>query len=154
MGYTIRIGQAVVAPDDGGEALTVEVQKERHPEAPVFPGDEMTGNSNARRPSYAGWADFCGETGLRELFFNEERGLMREHPGCFRITAKHLEAVQHALAAWRARYPMAVPRFAEIPSNETVAWSTIEAHLARLIWLEWWMRYALKTHSLPAIYNS
>lgn len=144
MSYSIYIGQAVVGTDDDGEALDVIVQETRDPRAPVAPGDEMTGDRNACHPSDSAWYDFCRATELTRLFLDEERGLMREHPGCFRITVQHLLDVRAALEVYRRRYPDAAPGFGAKPAD---------AHLARLIWLEWWMGHALRTCSLPAIYN-
>lgn len=144
MGYTIRIGQVSVGAGEDGQ-LRLAVREDRIHSAPHFERGVTSSGHNALSATYGAWGDFCAETGLRDLFFDEERGLMREHPGCFKLKAEHLERVQAVLIAWRAEHSGAVPRF------ET---SSTEAHFARLVWLEWWMRYALETCSIPAISNS
>lgn len=102
-------------------------------------------HKNVRWPSYGGWKDFAVEVGLDELFFDEEHGLMRPHPGCAVLREHHESAIALALAAYRVRYPHAVAGFDG--SDEDGA-------LARLEWLWWWVRWALDNCERPAIYNS
>ena len=151
MGYSIYIGQAVVRDDDG--QIRAVVLEEKHPEAPTAPNDSLTSDTNARHPSYAGWDAFVRAVGLRDLFFSEECGLMREHPGCFPITPAHLGRVRGALRAWRKKWPHASPGFMADDDRSETPEKVAAAHLARFIWLEWWMGHALRTCSLPAIYN-
>lgn len=157
MSYSIYIGQAVVVDSDGafgaGGELRVSVQSESHPEAPTAPNDALTSNTNARHPGYSSWDAFVRAVGLRDLFFSEEYGLMREHPGCFAFTPEHLRRVRDALRVWRKKWPHASPGFMADGDHDTTPAKIAAAHLARLIWLEWWMGHALKTCPLPAIYN-
>ncbi len=72
MGYTFTIGNAVPKhhkSDFPHLSATWDVDAMTHLHAPTFPNDEMTANSNSRSPSYSTWADFCNETGLRDVFF-------------------------------------------------------------------------------------
>lgn len=170
MGYDIYIGEAeVVRPQDDGEGteLRMRVRPCTHPDAPEFPGDEMTGKSNGRHPSYSNWAQFCRETGLYALFYGpskEERylGLLGSHPGCFMLTQCHLDAVRAAIGNWRATHPTKPPGWDPCPEgaslDERLRWMCRESvgHdpvLARLLWLEWWMRFAIQNCKVPAIYN-
>lgn len=93
MGYTFWIGEAVLEDADlrdeeGGYALTVDISVKTLslPDAPRFEGDELTGNSNERSPSYSTWTDFCRDEGLYELFYNSEGHLHGGHPGNVRLT--------------------------------------------------------------------
>jgi hypothetical protein len=63
MGYSITIGNAKPEfnKDDGELWARWTVDGLTLPDAPTFPHDEVTGNSNGRSPSYSGWADFCRE---------------------------------------------------------------------------------------------
>lgn len=91
MGYTIRIGNAVVEshwPDGKSEYqddpyVHWYVHCHHEDSAPHF---EDSGQGNDRSPSYTAWADFADSVGLREFFFNKESGKMREHPGCQKLT--------------------------------------------------------------------
>ena len=42
------------------------VARKTLPDAPEFPGDEMTGKSNGRHPGYGQWREFCEQVGLEE----------------------------------------------------------------------------------------
>lgn len=166
MGYTITIGNAVLvdygdAPDDwdGQYVARFEVKLETHSEAPAFPGDEMTGQSNQRSPSYSAWEDTMREAGLGGLFHPpgtepETRNYFAfpEHPGCQAITPAMLATVSAAIA--RRQEVSSKP-----PGFMGRKWQPgdpgpYDACLARLLWLEWWMAWALKNCVRPAIQNS
>ena len=125
-------------------SLQVQVKRTKHKDAPVFKGDELTGDGNSRHPGYGAWGDFCGDVGLGDLFFNRNAGLMREHPGTFRLEPQHTEAISAALKRYHTKHPNTTPRFGN--SDE-------EACLARLIWLDWWARWAVTNCKVPAIHN-
>lgn len=148
MSYDIYIGEAKFHIPEKDEIkdynqIKVRVQSVSLPEAPVFDGDAMTGNGNSRHPGYTQWASFLEHVGLNELFFGDG-GLMSDHPGCSYITKEHVEQVKAALEKYKERFPTAQPGF-----NDRQ-----DALLARLIWLEWWMSWALKNCKVPAIFNS
>lgn len=170
MSYDIYIGNAVLesewSVEDGPFAEWV-VACMSHPEAPAFPFDEMTGNGNGRHPSYSGWSDFCEATGLYAMFYGvpipdrqrHEGGILSRHPGIVPLTPLMLSSVTDARERRRARCERdgAVPGF-----DFTPAWNAPDkddgvrgrdSNLARLIWLEWWMTYALAHCERPAISN-
>lgn len=145
MGYDIYIGSPVeyiewvdshIAPD-GTEvknyALYDGIVKEYHPAAPAFEGDGLSAHRNGRHPSYGGWAEFAQVSGLDDLFFDEENGMMVEHPGIVYILPDDYAQVRDALARWKQAHPGASPGFMD--GEDPI--------LARLIWLDWWMYYAL-----------
>lgn len=146
MGYSIYIGEAVIKDDD--DHVWLGVKQIEHPEAPFFPNDSMTGRTNGRHPSYGGWAEFTRETGLYDLFFDKENGLMAEHPGVAKLLPKHHARVKTALE-FRQVVSKGAPGFP--PMGKT---DGSDPMLARLIWLEWWMRWALANCKCPALENS
>lgn len=161
MGYTLKIGNAVPHHNkEYGELYASwEVEPRNSDDAPLFPNDEVTGNGNARHPSYSGWSEFCEETGLKALFYDKETGLLRGHPGCFILEPHHHATVADALNRWKRRATKP-PGFSAFPvyDEEKRDWITqdedkYDPQLARLIWLEWWMRWALANCETPAIEN-
>lgn len=148
MSYDIYIGQAVfeeLEPEEIAEGLLpqLRVNRTEQPDAPTFSNDEMTGNGNSRHPAYSTWHDVTKIVGLEDLFFNKKTGLMREHPGCFRLTNEHYNQIAAALERYQSRHPKAKPGFSD----------ELDGVLARLIWLEWWVRWALANCKAPSIYN-
>lgn len=143
MGYNIHIGNAVLTSDDQNEYYVVIPVVELS-NAPIFDGDGSPRQSNVRWPSYGGWADFVDSAHLRGLFFDEENGLMRDHPGVFKLTTDHLRQVKEAMANWQTTHPGAVAGFED--GQDRI--------LARLRWLEFWLQWAIDNCEMPAIKNS
>jgi hypothetical protein len=145
MCYVIRIGNRAQAdtrvPWQHVKVLELD-------EAPAFPGDDRA-RLNERMPSSAIWERLVAEAGLQTLFFSPETGLFAQFPGCAALTQAHLAEVRVAVETFRGRHPAAAPRFAwderDLPAD---------ADLARLLWLEWWMGWALTHCQNPAIYNA
>lgn len=163
MGYNITIGEAELETETEEELYcTWTVNLHSEPNAPVFEGDDTTGNTNMRSPSYSQWTDFCKKNGLYDLFYNEDYGLMREHPGCFLLKQKHLDTLKKALekleevdkrpAGLDERYIHSYSceeGYVKIPDSE----ETHSYDKVRLIWLIWWVDWALKNCKQPAIKN-
>lgn len=161
MGYSIYIGEAVIRVDReyGG---SVDVTVAQTDGGPSFPGDVITGNTNSRSPSYSGWSEFCRRHHLYEMFFDEEKGLMREHPGVFLLTADHLAVVRAALDRHRTISPGAVPGWCTCVLCDSLIRAELtepthtnrDGDLARLLWLEHWISWALANCKVPAVRNS
>ena len=166
MGYDIKIGEArVVAPEpskaDEGCTPRIGAVGATHPEAPTFPGDGMTGNSNDRSSAYSSWSNFVRAVGLNDLFFGKEAGLMREHPGAAMLTETHHARILGALVADRASRPDARPGWREPMDGARPfegPWKPetegLDPDIARLVWLEWWVRWALDNCTIPVIANT
>ncbi len=167
MGYDIYIGNITMRPLEDDEETTEYsrvingkvqyykpvVEGMKHPDAPTFPNDEMTGNGNSRHPGYAGWAEFCRRTGLYALFFDKTDGLMREHPGCTQLDSEHYRLIRAALDKWRYSHPDARPGFEEYSWERQIEPVGYDGILARLIWLEWWVKWALDNCEHAGICN-
>lgn len=141
MGYSITIGQAEPFHDssDFPELYAKwKIRGEHHEEAPAF--GEPTDNTNQRWPSYTAWADFCEEVGLVDFFY-EYNSFRGGHPGAFQINQDDVDMVYNKLEAYRKRITDV--------TAESAQWN-----LNRLIWLEYWMRWAVNNCSIPAIGNT
>lgn len=176
MGYNITIGEAQIDPPSASEAsewppIGVRVRGVLSRDAPSFLGDEMTGQTSERSLSYTAWAEFCEAVGLYRLFFGVERGqaserggnagLMSRHPGAAVLTKAHHEEIAAALDRYRSAHPEARPGW-RVPV-EGGDWfrgpwqpdtEHLDGNLARLIWLEWWVRWALANCKIPAVGNT
>ena len=143
MSYDIYIGECIVSDYVGEGELRATVAACAEKDAPTFVGDEMTRNENHRHPGYSQWSGWCEAVGLTSLFFGDEEGLMRRHPGTFALEKDHLVTVSDALTSWKQEHPDSVPGFGVGQ----------DPCLARLVWLEYWMRRAIERCRLPAIHN-
>jgi hypothetical protein len=152
MSYTFTIGNAVpeFSKDDGDLSARWVVEGKTLPEAPEFPHDTMTGQSNRRSPSYSGWHEFCKAAGVYDVFYDERGNLQAGHPGCAMLTESDYERVKVALAAWRT-HATKPPGFSGWNNEDEGKYDHV---LARLIWLEFWMRWALDNCETPAIQNT
>ena len=154
MGYSFTIGNARPEHDKGDfpylSARWV-VDGVTHPDAPVFPNDEMTGNGNSRHPSYTVWSDFCRAVGLYEFFYDAYGHLRAGHPGCIRLTKADADLISAALARYRQKAALP-PGFEEVWRYDSPA--RYDYLLARLIWLDWWVRWAVENCETPAIQNT
>lgn len=176
MSYSITIGEAFLLPPDESEAaewphISVGARGATHPDAPTFPGDDMTGNSSSRHPSYTAWAEFCREVGLYRMFYGVEAhetrnrgrnsGLMSAHPGAALLTRAHHAEIVAALDRYRTEHPDARPGWAECVEDGhwlNGPWKPetdgLDGNLARLVWLEWWVRWALDNCRVPTLRNT
>ena len=143
MGYSIKIGNAVpnFIRDIEGDVLEAywSVEPATSENAPVFDNDQVTGNSNKRLPGYTGWFDFLDATGLRKLFSK----LFAAHPGCVILHQEHYDEIHNALEKYKQHHHLP-PGF--LPGQDP--------NLARLMWLEFWVKWALENCETPAIRNS
>jgi hypothetical protein len=152
MGYSIYIGPATIEGESaplarkefdaivrlGGHEHLI-VPKIELPSAPVFEGDEATGRSNQRSPSYTAWFSWTSAVGLTDLFSD----LLNDHPGIALLTTEHASQIALALKDWRRIHGADRPGFG----------GALDGCLARLIWLDFWVRWAIGNSSVPAIYN-
>jgi hypothetical protein len=175
MSYDIYIGNGELVPVEYDEYETeyfriidgkkkffdVEVKRLELEEAPEFPNDKLTGKGNSRHPGYSAWDEFCEEAGVYSLFFNDEDGLMKHHPGFALLKKEHIVSIKQALENWKEAHPVTIdsngnpdiiPGFEsdELESQEIVHYDYI---LARLIWLDFWMTWAFTNCENAGVYN-
>lgn len=154
MGYDIKVGNAVPEHHkDDFPTLNARwvVEYETLEDAPVFKGDDATGNGNLRSPSYSVWREFCTATGLFDLFYEEYYGLLAEHPGCRGITQQDADQVTAALTRYKAKATLP-PGFED--DSDYQGPPNFDYDLVRLMWLEFWMQWAVKNCETPAVQNT
>ena len=136
MSYTFKIGEYECeildeGTEDEHEWHTVaEVKLDEAPEEGFKPTDHL----NERWPSYSGWSDFAFEAGLAHLFYDKSHPLclMPEHPGYAKLTPQHLIEINDAF-----------------DNVEEDSYNHI-----RLVWLQFWIKWALENCERPVITNS
>jgi hypothetical protein len=104
---------------------------------------------NTRHPSYY-WDVFLREVGLFDLFFGKEHGILPEHAGIACLTVDHAAIIRQALERYRAAHPDAKPGFNGI---EGLRWTegTLDGNLSRILWLSWWVDWAVENCPNPVI---
>jgi len=130
--------RAALSGSDPREAMA------RTPHAPLFPGDANP-RQNLHQPTRSDWDEFCRSVGLHDLFFAAGDGLMAERPGTARLTRDHARAVHEALVRFVDERRETDPSFASGRAGDS--------HLARLMWLDWWMHWAVKRFDEPAVHT-
>lgn len=152
MGLDIKIGNAVPIDrkeaDCGGYGSYVFfVEDTEHPDAPCWPDNpaefiyDSSGKSNLRSPGYTAFDEFLKRTGITKddvpAFWERESGDCK----CYVLLPEHRDAVSRARATWKTNRPGAIP-----------GWTNgCDTTLARLIWYEWWMTWALEHAERPSI---
>lgn len=157
MGYTLKIGESIVNVDKEYNYVSIDVKLEQHDKAPAF--GEPTDHQNQRWPSYSSWGDFCRFTGLYEMFFDKEDGLINQHPGQMPLLPKHKEQIDEVLKKYKEKYPNAVAGYSpkiDFSKNifEDADWPEENNWLTRLEWLKYWVDWALENCKQPIFKNT
>jgi len=166
MGHTLTIGEAVpcIPTDlDSNNTPGWTVHELYHEDAPQLPNDGF-GRCSSRSPGYKAWADFCGAVGLDELFYGASKGgkynrdvcLLSAHPGVALLRPADLLEIRYVRIQWEAHKWPVSERIAGWDGREMGAEPDprYDPHMGRLIWLEWWVAYALENCKLPAMSNA
>jgi len=163
MGYHLTIGEARIERDD--DYIRIAAEDATDDAAPDH--CPYTKKGNGRSPSYTAWHDFCKEAGIEKLFYGdgwsrEERRyipsedfyretiLLGEHPGAAVIIPQDLEYVRDARIRREATNGGREPGFWEDDGRDNGK----DHVLARLLWLEFWIDWALKNCENPIIENT
>lgn len=154
MSYTLTIGEANLHYDQKGEYCKIEAMAMSDPKAPAF--GEPTDYKNERWPSYSSWANFCKVTNLHDLFFNEDNGILRNHPGCVPLSMRHKQEIDEAYESFKSKYPNVIAEYSpkilnDIPDEN---WPEENGTMCRLEWLKYWVDWALKNCQQPVFDNS
>jgi hypothetical protein len=97
------------------------------------------------------WSDFCETVGLEDMFFlHLPSGGGIEAKGMIQLNKKHLELVSRSLVGYKAKVKIP-PGFQEIHERTHPSMPEYDGYLARLIWLEFWIRWALSSCKMPAL---
>ena len=166
MGYDISIGNASLEYSKGDEYMRISVELTTHPDAPTH--CPYTKDGNMRSPGYCAWHEFCEDAGITEMFygqgwdgsqrryvectdsFHREAPLLSEHPGAFPLLAEDLQYIRAARIKREATNGGKPPGFWDDDGNKDNGNDHV---LARLLWLEFWIDWALTNCEMPAIAN-
>jgi hypothetical protein len=149
MGYSLTIGEAKIEKDEDQAYIYIDVATVSHDEAPAY--GEPTDNTNMRWPSYTSWAGFARFFNLYDIFFDEEVGLIREHPGAALITKEHKDRIDEELEVFKKEHPNAVARY---DNKEDGDENDANSYLVRLEWLKYWVDWALENCENPTFRNT
>lgn len=167
MGYTLTIGEALI--DYNEDFVSIDAEHVTHPDAPTH--CPFTKDGNSRSPGYSAWSEFCKEADITPLFygggwqspgyapcpegFHREICLLNDHPGAMPISAKDADYISQKLAQYCSTHPEAEPGFWDF--GEHTGWKEIDNGkdpvLARLMWLDFWMRWAVENCKRPVFAN-
>lgn len=176
MGYTLRIGQAVL--DWHPEVIRVSVEPVTLDYAPAF--GEPTDHTNARWPSYTSWHDFCQKLGIIGIMFGQRNGykheieadtpedlpaLLADHPGVSPVSRGHVEFIEKKINEYKAKHPRHIAQLPPLrkgvedkgmfnSESDLVDDPKYDATLCRAEWLIFWLLWAVDNCSYPTFYNS
>jgi hypothetical protein len=150
MGYVIKVGNAIPYVDKN-HVLGWEVTNTTHQDCPTFVGDNN--KTNERAPSYSVWADFCETVELKDMFYIPAYGSVpKRAKGVIYLNNDALELASNALTEYKMKSKLP-PGFEDdeyLMANENSP-PRYDGHLARLIWLVWWIEWALANCKMPAL---
>lgn len=148
MGYDLAIGELKVYYDNSCKNSTVSFDvEERTGRTEAFLNvGEFTDGTNMRSPSYGSWGNFSMAANLSDFFFEEEEGLMREHPGIFPISEYHREIINQKYKEFKDKYPDAKASY----SDES---NLPNCYMVRFEWLHYWVNWALDNCDRPVFQN-
>lgn len=151
MGYSLTIGELVAEINYEGleSSISLDAKDETREDAPAF--GEPTDKMNSRWPSYSSWSDAMEFLGLYSFMFDDDTGLIREHPGAVPIVKEHKEILDAAYEAFYKKYPKAVAGFSPSESED---WPKENNYAVRLEWLKYWVDWSLINCKRPVFHNS
>lgn len=171
MGYCIMIGNAAVHVNEDDKSLEIRIEKATNVLSPSY--ENCDTRSNVRCPSYSWWYEFCEDAGISELFygvkpriisqngyrccpdnFHRETALIREGLSNIELISQDdLDYIRKARIRRERSNGGKPPGF--FICNEKTNWhcvdNGVDPTLARLLWLEFWMDWALKNCAFPSI---
>lgn len=160
MGYSFTIGDlkkvvekyeedGVIEEYENWSAETIELEN-----APAF--GEPTDRTNERWPSYSAWSEFAEFTNIYDLIYSDTGHLIGSHPGYLELTDDFQKNLKKRKKEFEEKYPKVEATY----GNKT---SIFEADpnnppenyfYCRLVWLDFWVDYALENCETPAIVNT
>lgn len=179
MNLLIFIGNAAAFRDEDELDLSIEIEEFELPEAPEL-GEEGL-QTNGRSTTLEQFSNFLMAVGLFDFFMEQryfKNGCRLD--GCRAVSAEMLEAITAAHENWQRKFPGIEPgvgshqlatteaercmgilskwHFPDVDLNKVIAADErlvleeqIGVYLGLLVWLEWWIKYALEHCSIPAI---
>ncbi len=146
------------------EKQSWDVQRTSSPDAPMFPNDSiLEPKSNWRYVNYIVWVAMAEECGITAWLINNETGIIRDNESDvvkpltendYRIV-NEAYLLRSAFAEGRPGWNMDDDEL-KIESKELgtlprIAATPYDQYLARLMWLRFWLRWALDNCSEPSV---
>ena len=137
----ITIGKKTYENDDG--IRHYYAKSEIHEDAPFFESPRQdyidhTGLKNRRSMSISTYKEF-------DKLYQIYKLNSAKYPSCTTITTAMIAHISTHIAVIKKNNPNVVPGVSES--------KPIRYHLARLIWMEWWMKYAKEKYGNNAVLN-
>lgn len=156
MSYNIKIGEPYVSIDKDDNIVTIEVEEVKLECAPAI--GESTDYINQQRSGYSAWSETTRFIGLYDLFFDENSGLMKDHPGIMPLNVNHKKKIDFAYEKFYEKYPNAKPGFSpkiHCSKNifEDADWPDENVYAVWLEWLKFWINWALTNCENPVFKN-
>lgn len=147
MGYSITIGELSVDeyPEDGIDSACIGLSANRASVEGSPAYGEPTDGTNQRWPSYSSWSNYLEKAGIQDVFFCNGR-LIGGHPGIRLVTKELLERISKAKADLEKQHPTI--------EATMEPYTDINGTYCRVIWLEYWCKWALENCKVPVIANS
>ncbi|WP_273430552.1 hypothetical protein [Chitinibacter tainanensis] len=147
MGYTFTIGELEVIKSEGDgldcPCISFGAKGISLKGSPAF--GEPTDSTNERWPSYCAWSDFLKDVELYDVFYSDNH-LIGGHPGIRLVTKDLQKIVSQRLIDFKTKHPELKPIFDEENKHA--------GSLCRLIWLDYWIEWALINCETPVIANT
>jgi hypothetical protein len=169
MGYTLKIGEAVLDFEKEESYLTINAKTVKLETAPAF--GEPTDHSNTRWPSYSSWDEFCQSIDIHDIMFdanfnhnNIEGCLLQDHPGHAVITQEHIEYIESRIDSYKKKNPTHIAQYRPLkpgikkePFNKEEDYINdpmYDGNLCRAEWLIYWLKWTVDNCEIPIFYNS
>ncbi len=162
MGWTLTIGNAVMEYEPDDLYLQIVAEGMEHPDAPDH--DDTVGKRNYRSPAYTVWSEFCEDAGIFPLFYGSGWDQAGQHyidcPDGFHRERPLLLDAGGGVAPL-CRDDLTYVRAARIRRELTnggrppgMGSADMDSTLARLLWLEFWIDWALENCPIPILQSA
>ena len=156
MGYSLTIGELDIEYSQEEEFCNIIARSFKNSDAPAF--GETTNFTSELWCPYIAWANFCKFTGLTELFFNKDDGIIACHSNCVPLTQRHKKVIDTAYLNFKRKYPNAKAGYSpKVDYDEGVYddpdWPEENNWLCSLEWLKYWVDWALANCKRPVFQN-
>lgn len=156
MGYNLTIGNAVIFCDKENDIIRIECEHAEHDDAPAI--TEYTEKTNSRSPSYIQWGEFCRKADIYELFYGSGwNPRLSKYEDCsneFHRVSPLLASTGVALLSIKDYEFVKNARINYEKKNGGKLTDYQRYNLGRLLWLEFWFKWAVENCEYPCIQNS
>lgn len=147
MWHTLIIGD--LKESEGEHKWSAETIKLEN--APAF--GEYGDYTNERYTHNSLWLKFSEFVNIKDMFYNENEKLVGKEIGYLKLTHSFLEELRKRIKVFKGKYPDAEATYGDNNLRSLNDFSTPVENLflCRLVWLEFWINYAIENSENPAI---